>query len=325
MNRVESHVIWILFALLAAPGSAAAQSVPPGDLVDVGGHRLHIHCLGTGSPTVVVDGGAGAWSIFYRSLQERIAGTTRACVYDRAGLGWSEEGPAPRSSERMAAELEALLNASEERPPYVLVGHSLGGWNARLLAHRRPDLVAGVVLVESAHEEQWERLPPEARSALEAGIRRYRSAAAAARSGSLPAGSVPPGPFAEDQPSLRAAYRAQMTSALTYETMAAEVEGSTESAAAVAEIGDLGEIPLAVVTARNSFAAFEGTGIPVDAADAAWFEMQRELVSLSDDSRWFVSETGDHRIQRTDPDLVVEAVLDVVDRARGKARGSNQR
>lgn len=317
-RHARSLARWIVPVLLLLPGSGAAQGPPaPGALVDVGGHRLHLHCVGSGTPVVVIDGGAGSWSIFYRAVQERIARETRTCAYDRAGLGWSGPGPVPRTSTRMADELAALLDASGEAGPFVLVGHSLGGWNVRILAARRPDLVAGVVLAEAAHEEQWDRLPPEARALLESAVPAYRAVAEAVRAGGPPEGSVSPWPFPEDDAG-RAAYEAAMARPATWETMAGEAGAAVESAAEVAAAGDLGDAPLAVVTARRSFAAFEGTGIPIEAANAAWMEMQEELGGLSSDARLLVSEAGDHRIHRTDPDLLVRAVLDVVERVEQK-------
>jgi pimeloyl-ACP methyl ester carboxylesterase/ketosteroid isomerase-like protein len=324
-SRSRRAILPLATAALVLAGSAPAQvaalaQVPaPGRRIDVGGHRLHIHCLGEGGPTVVIDAGAGGWSIFYRGIQERVAAETRTCAYDRAGLGWSEPGPAPRTSARMAEELHALLDGAGLEPPFVLVGHSLGGYNARLFADRYPAEVAGVVLAESAHEEQWERLPHQARDLVPAAAEGYRGAAEAARAGTLPAGSVPPWPFPE-QAELRAVYEAEMASPETYEAMAAEMAASVESAAEVAGTGDLGGLPLAVVTARNSFAAFEGTGIPIAPANEAWLAMQEELVGLSTAGIQFWSDRGDHHIHRTDPGLVVEAILHVVRAARETAR-----
>jgi steroid delta-isomerase-like uncharacterized protein len=317
--RSRRAILPLATAALVFAGSVHAQEIPaPGRLVDVGGHRLHLHCLGEGGPMVVIDAGVGGWSIFYRGIQERVAAETRTCAYDRAGLGWSEPGPAPRTSARMAEELHALLDGAGLEPPFVLVGHSLGGYNARLFADRYPAEVAGVVLAESAHEEQWERLPRQARELIPAAADGYRGAAEAARVGALPAGSVPPWPFPE-RAELGAAYEAEMASPETYEAMAAEMAASIESAAEVAGTGDLGGRPLAVVTARNSFAAFEGTGIPIAPANEAWLAMQAELVGLSTVGVQFWSD-GDHRIHRTDPDLVVEAILHVVRAARETAR-----
>src|SRR5690606_17910094 len=116
--------------LLTLLGIAAAQAeLPsaPGDLVDVGGHSLHIYCQGEGSPTVVLEAGLGDGSINFRALQDRLARHTRTCAYDRAGYGWSEPGPAPRDLATIAAELDALLDGAGEAGPYVLAGHSIGG------------------------------------------------------------------------------------------------------------------------------------------------------------------------------------------------------
>lgn len=309
-----------LAALLVLAGGAVAQEreapPPPGLLVDVGGHRLHLHCVGEVGRTVVFDTGAGAWSIHARSVQERVAreAGARVCAYDRAGLGCSEPGPGPRTSRRMAAELHALLDRAGLEPPYVLVGHSLGGYNVRLFVADHPEEVAGVVLVESAHEEQWDRLPEEARALVPAAAAGYRQTAGAVRAGALSPEMLPPCELGE--PDVCRAREVEMLEAETYETMAAEMEGAFESAAEVAATGDLGELPLAVVSARNSFAAFEGAGIPLAPANEAWMEMQRELTGLSARSTHYVSETGDHGILRTDPDPVVEAILDVLDRAR---------
>src|SRR4051794_16226399 len=123
---------------------------PPGQMVDVGGYRLHINCVGTGSPSVVIDAGWGDWSASWSSwVQPEAAKTTRVCTYDRAGMGWSEAGPLPRTAETFARELHTLLHNARIPAPYVLVGHSAGGLTARVFAHAYAAEVAGVVLIES--------------------------------------------------------------------------------------------------------------------------------------------------------------------------------
>src|SRR5215210_7142030 len=101
---------------------------PPGQMFDVGGYLLHINCIGTGSPTVVIDAGWGDWSASWSSwVQPEVAKTTRVCTYDRAGMGYSEPGPLPRTAEQFAKELHTLLQNAGIQGPYVLVGHSMGG------------------------------------------------------------------------------------------------------------------------------------------------------------------------------------------------------
>lgn len=129
---------------------------PPGLLVDVGHYRLHLHCTGTrspGRPTVVLSAGAGDFAVDWGLIQPAIAASARACSYDRAGSGWSDPGPEPRTLLQEATELHLLLQAAGERPPYVLVGHSVGALVVRRFQELRPGDVVGVVLVDPTHED----------------------------------------------------------------------------------------------------------------------------------------------------------------------------
>lgn len=124
------------------------QFNPPGRLVSIGTHRLYIHCEGAGSPTVVLEAGLQFWSTTWWWVQRRVRERTRVCSYDRSGLGWSEPGPGPYDAQAMMAELSALLEASGECAPYVLVGHSLGGMLVRVFYEMYPEAVSGIVLVD---------------------------------------------------------------------------------------------------------------------------------------------------------------------------------
>ncbi|HXH24003.1 MAG TPA: alpha/beta fold hydrolase, partial [Vicinamibacterales bacterium] len=107
---------------------------PPGELISIGTHRLHLNRQGSGRPVVVFDAALGASSLSWTLVQPEVARLTRTCAYDRAGFGWSEAGPLPRTAGRIADELHALLHAAGEPPPYVLVGHSYGGLVTRIFA-----------------------------------------------------------------------------------------------------------------------------------------------------------------------------------------------
>src|SRR2546430_2574221 len=176
--------------LLGLSSQAIASAVDashypaPGKLVDIGGYRLHIHCTGTGSPTVILDAGLGGTSLDWSKVQPAVARFTRVCSYDRAGYGWSDTGPGPRTSQQIVKELHLLLMHAQISGPYLLVGHSVGGLNMRLYAYRYPHEVAGMVLLDSTSEHQFAQFgkypphfPPQAVSAGEQQLMLLRGAA----------------------------------------------------------------------------------------------------------------------------------------------------
>ncbi len=125
---------------------------PPGKMVDLGGHRLHVKCTGKGSPTVVVENGLGDFSFDWTLVQSRVSAFTRICTYDRAGYAWSDPGPKPRTFAQLNLELHDALVKLGEHGPFVLVGHSYGGPVIRNFAATYREQVAGMVLVDSAFE-----------------------------------------------------------------------------------------------------------------------------------------------------------------------------
>ena len=128
---------------------------PPGRLVGLGSHRLHLLESGRGSPTIVLEAGLMSTVLSWSELQRELAGSFRVVSYDRAGLGWSDIGPMPRTADRIVDELHTLLERAAIPPPYVLVGHSFGGLTMPLFAARFPDEVAGVVLVDPVAPAEW--------------------------------------------------------------------------------------------------------------------------------------------------------------------------
>src|SRR5215212_6146640 len=153
----------------------ATRYPAPGQLVDVGGYRMHIFCMGAGSPTVVLNSGAGGFSAEWSLVQPELAKATRVCAFDRAGMGWSEPGPAPRSPAHIADELHTLLVNAGIEGPLVLVAHSAGGKHARLYAQRHPERVAGLVLVDARSEYVEDHQTPEQAAAERAEFASYQS------------------------------------------------------------------------------------------------------------------------------------------------------
>jgi len=137
--------------------SADFEQVPPlGQLVNVGGYKLHIYCSGEWSgPTVVVDAGNGDFSVGWVGIQREVEKSARICTYDRAGYGWSDVSPHPRTATQMAKELHQLLVNAGIEPPYILVGHSLGGMNVRVFSNLYPQEVAGMILVDGGMKTNW--------------------------------------------------------------------------------------------------------------------------------------------------------------------------
>lgn len=165
-------LILIALALLGATYQAIATwrdtraFPPPGQLVDVGGYKLHLYCLGTGSPTVVTENGLGGSAPDWSLVQPAVSQTTRICSYDRAGSGWSETGPAPRTSRQISTELHTLLTKAGLAGPYVLVGHSAGGMHAQVYASAYPADVVGLVLVDPTPAQAIMRFSPEQQRAV---------------------------------------------------------------------------------------------------------------------------------------------------------------
>jgi pimeloyl-ACP methyl ester carboxylesterase len=147
----------LLYQSIASAHDASSYPAPE-RLIDVGGYRLHLSCTGTGrpgSPMVILEAGFGNTSLVWSKVQPGVASFTRVCSYDRAGYGWSDNGPLPRTAGRMVRELHTLLARAGVAGPYVLVGHSYGGLIMQLYASTYPQQVAGLVLVESMHADQF--------------------------------------------------------------------------------------------------------------------------------------------------------------------------
>ena len=290
-----------------------ARYPAPGNLVDIGGYRLHIYCLGHGSPAVVLDSGLGDSFYSWRKVQAQIAEFTQVCSYDRAGYGYSDHSPLPRRGPVFAEELGKLLVNSSVPPPYILVGHSLGGANIRIYASRNLSSVAGIVLVDSVHPDQWDRLPPaiwkiqqeQGREAKKFewevlfGIPRLKR-----ECGSDPQEIVLNCTFESGR------------------TWAAEIALVRESIANAKPTGPFDSIPLTVLSHDPDKLIEEFPAELRRPVNIVWEQMQEELVHLSTQGKQTIAKNSSHYIQNDRPELVIDEVHKIVNTVRERSRAT---
>lgn len=288
-------------------GAAGAADV---NHIAVADYRLQIACEGVGEPTVVMDAGLGGSSLEWVFVTERLREVTRVCVYDRAGYGGSDTGPLPRTSSRIANELYLLLESAVVSPPFVLVGHSFGGYNMQVFARRYPYLTAGLVLVDASHPDQVERfLAPPLRMitapSSRHGIVQFRD---------------PPPPHALLPSSTRLRLMRRAGRWKTRRTVASELLSFRDSALEVARAKPLADLPLVVVTrGRRDGADNERRRL----VERLWMELQSELASESRVSAHIVARASGHHVHIEQPDVVAFAVALLVDRHRAAAGGGD--
>jgi pimeloyl-ACP methyl ester carboxylesterase len=307
-----------------AKAELAEQYPPPGQMVDVGGYRLHINCQGEGSPTAVIEAAGGDSSVSWDQVRQEVAKFTRVCTYDRAGLGWSERSPKPRTAPNVVEELHALLTNAGIEGPYVLVGHSIGGLYVRLYAHEYPDELVGMVLVDASHEEQLLRYPEAYRQAVVENLQQFVSACRLPKLlNSIGLLAMSPENYPDEYlPPLPEATKEVLKGVILsdtryFETVAEEYTSIEESLAQVraAQIGSLGDIPLVVLT-RGLSTDPDLLGLSDEEAqqgEAVWDELQAELAALSSNGKQVIAEESGHQVQLDQPELVIDAISDVVE------------
>ncbi len=286
---------------------------PPGRMVDVGSHQLHLLCTGAGSPTVILETGLGATSSAWALVQPSVAATTHVCAYDRAGLGWSQPGPEPRDARQIVTELHRLLEAAEVPGPYVLVGHSNGGLYSRLYASTYPTDVVGMVLVEATPTNLFARLP-EARDDTAGLPQKARTAEWLSRFG-LARLFLAPNARAELRGFPTAATDAFVASQATagfWQALGAEARATEASMSEVGLAGALGALPLMVLWSPEAAPSPEGARIKR--------ELEDEMTALSTNSIQLVVSGASHMSFATRPEhaaITSRAIRRVVDTVRG--------
>ena len=313
----------------AASASDLKKYPAPGEMYDVGKYRLHLHCTGEGSPTVILEAGAGSPGLTWTLVQDEIAKTTRVCSYDRAGYGWSDLAPDPLSPTQIASDLHTLLETAGVPGPYILVGHSAGGIYVRAYASQYPSEVAGMVLVDASQEGQNAAYPPEyqelnnvqnsmltfCRLASPFGVMRLSRMFDAFTAG------------AAMDPKIERAihstlYRTSFCRTDVYETEALAALPSQPDTP-----GSLGDLPLIVLTADTSeeemqaqIPAYLQSAIGPDVIIKVFQvnrDMQQSLVGLSTQGRQVMVPNSGHMIQLEQPGVVIDAIREILSQVRG--------
>jgi pimeloyl-ACP methyl ester carboxylesterase len=305
--------------------SAAAQYPPRGQMVDIGGRKIHIDCRGTGTPIVILEAGLGTggttdWAL----VHDRIAAITRTCAYDRAGIMWSDPKPTPQHAATVAEDLHATLKAAGITGPLVLVGHSVAGPYIRTYTGRYGDQIAGLVMVDPTTPDQVARLgkatgtdvhPNRASTLFHAlsalswtGVPRFLSSGTANKR--LP-------------PEAAAAMAAYASTSITGAT--AELDGFDQSMADARAVTGFGNRPLIVLTAMAPFTAEQLKGLGMTPAAGArfkaeWQRLHAEQARFSTRGRQQTVPDATHYIQFDRPDIVIAAVREVVDTVRDDGR-----
>lgn len=311
---------------LVASANDRATYPPLGELVDVDGRQMHLYCIGasnstelvTNMPTVVLESGLGDMLLNWNKVQAEAAKFVRVCAYDRAGFGWSEPADAPIHSPQVADTLHTLLKKAGETGPYLLVGHSVGGIHVRTFAHQYPDEVAGIVLVDSSHDNQRANDPDEGKNPLLSlcraiaplGIVRLLNLMDDAGSGGNPHLSA-----SERKIRLAMMNQSHTCRATAHEEAAADTDMSQPT------LKPLGNIPLIVLTATQTAnrLADELPAELIEQVNMLWTEKQLELAALSTNSRQVMATESAHYIQYDQPELVVEAIRQMVTIVRSPA------
>lgn len=299
---------------------------PPGQLIDVGGYHLHLWVMGEGNPTVVLDHSLGGVE-GYLLIQE-IAKLTRVCIYDRAGYGWSEHSPNPRTSEQIVSELDTLLTQAGIEPPYLLVGDSFGSYNVRLYAHRFPEKVMGMILTDGLHEVGMLKMPLQ----LQALKFFFMSGFVMSTLGSA-LGIVrllrEMGMFELLKPELRQFHprvlnlvKRSFCRPKHWLTMLREMLNLNTSGYQLQSANDFGTLPIALITASSFFKrSFLTACLPVQTANQLREKMHSEMLKLSQDCIQIQAKGSGHFVWIDQPEAILEAIeiiLSKIDSGRSK-------
>ena len=283
---------------------------PPGVLVNVDGYKMHIYCMGEGSPTILLDHVAGGSSVDWSLIQPKLAEHTRVCAYDRAGFGWSDYNPAPRTMQQQVHELHSLLQGANEHGPYILVGHSYGARVSRVYAANYPDEVSGMVLMDAGILADDPRYPPELHSGAESEDKMLRAARWLSPFGVVrlmqPLMELPTFDLPEEA---RLANASFSVTPRFFQSLHAQGDVISTVFQEEREVTSLGDIPLLVLVATE----------PNDAVRKVWNQANIEMAGLSTRGSYRIVEGATHislAYREDDAQVCIDGILDVLEAAR---------
>jgi len=329
LRSICTTVVSLAFgsASAGAQTEATPPIVAPGTLVDVGGWRLHLHCTGESraGPTVILEAGMGDFSVEWSLVQPGIAQFARVCSYDRAGDGWSELGPHPRTMKQIVYELHELLTRAGERAPFILVGHSYGAWLVRAYQSTFPAEVAGLLLVESGGSDPW-RMMPDGRLARSSELVTNRPVPPVKTAGPLRISDIPPAALRQMTAGLGAASASANepprdklpAGAQRMRTWALGQVGHVAAAVNPFELDELaalraaqikseqplGDLPLVVITRG----ALDAEGPNARSMEEDHRRDQALLAKMSRKARHVTAAGSRHHVQLDEPDVVIREV-----------------
>jgi pimeloyl-ACP methyl ester carboxylesterase len=317
-----------VLAALALGCAATDVPAPTGQLVDIGGRKLHIHCTGKGSPTVIVENGGAAFSFDWELVQPEVERFTTICTYDRAGYAWSDVGPKFDTFDQSVHDLHVLLAKSNIAGPYVMVGHSLGGLLVRSYQATYPSDVVGMVLVDSSHEDSFQQVGPKVVRIPELTADQYKALIDEGKANrpTNPEPDLAPERIFPPYDKLPAHFQALQLWALRkvlplVKTWGLELQYdlSRLQNARAHNPHPLGKIPLVVLTASD-FNVVQVPGMTSGKARQDHLRLQEDLASLSTDSRHVMVAGSGHEIHLYKPAVVVQSIYAVVTSVRNHSR-----
>jgi pimeloyl-ACP methyl ester carboxylesterase len=314
----------------AAASSNELKKYPPlGELYDVGDYRLHLYCIGEGSPTVILEAGSGFPALTWYLVQKEVGGFARVCSYDRPGYGWSDPASGLLSPHQVAADLHKLLETANVPGPYILVGHSAGGYYIRAYANQYPSDVVGMVLVDAAYEQQDLLYPPEFIKLMNNSAAMLPLCQIMAPFGGMRVTKILNALIPVN--SLPADIEGAFLSTLHRTSYCKAMANETEAVASFRSHPDLphtlGDLPLVVLsaglTADEEYAQMGGARSGISRKVYAKVyeanqEMQKELAGFSTQGQQVIATKSGHLIHYNQPELVINAIRTIVEQVHSK-------